>query len=1020
MKIRFSIAGRLLFLLLFTVTALSAADGIGRVRYPAVRSASTAGPYLYHFDDEIAEYYIDRGQAGDKIAVWFQSPAAGCYLSALEFCFYAPPGGGTLDIEVRKVAASAKPQLTGSDTIADGEMFGDAIIGSVITQEFAGSGQWERIDLSVINQVIDVGREAFWVVLTKRGRAPVLLADDGNANPQHSWGYFPSEGETQDWERLGKSAGLEALIRCAVVYYEDPPPAVIATQTNDTYATGSILLEAVATDYALDSLQSGVTGASLLYSINGAPFDTVVAEVTENPDRTFSLSAAIPPGIPGDEIEYYFEAVDRMGSVSAENTVLLFRRLEPENPFADLLLIADNPEHQQRGLGLYRRILDEAGLVYEFWDVEEHNGIDESVIQFGAKNIIVCGSGTRTVPLPESDTDPGYGRFLRNGGDLALIDPDWFYSHKLGETPEFGVGDFAYDYFGIAAGSSDPQPVDTIFYGLNETPVDKDFTAALGGYTIRPRLNPAAYWSDYFVIGDDATAIFQGSEDRQIYGCTKETSTYRTLYLGFAPQAGIEISAAGDTSYTKFGKLVRGIVRYFEISTPPLIDEVQGPGPYILAGPFGVQARIRDADGDAVSAVVRYSSNGQNWLSVGMTAEGQIYRAGIPEIAGADTFYWSIEARAAGDISFYPPRGRKPKVFYRYVATSDILVFMNTAAEKDAILKKFFGVGDFENEHTAYFHYDVWDTALTAELLSLYKTVYEIATGGPLFDNRANVRDWLKTGAKNYFLCGDEWLGKLSGWQNREYAYGDFEFDILGIGRIWNDVSAYYQGGAGTASPLAPVYNNAVTGALYNRITAAADTLKYNPATLTGRDNWLDGFQPLAESRTRVCMTTDTLAAAPPLAVGVTRTLNDDKVVFLAFDPLAIGSVSGTWWGFSQESPQTQSLDWFEIAYTVDVRDEGLTGLPADYRLDQNFPNPFNAATRILYALPHESRVKIAVFDVRGAVVTVLQDGRQSTGNYQLDWDGRNMSGKTMSNGVYFYRLQTDDYDKVRKMLLLK
>jgi len=89
--------------------------------------------------------------------------------------------------------------------------------------------------------------------------------------------------------------------------------------------------------------------------------------------------------------------------------------------------------------------------------------------------------------------------------------------------------------------------------------------------------------------------------------------------------------------------------------------------------------------------------------------------------------------------------------------------------------------------------------------------------------------------------------------------------------------------------------------------------------------------------------------------------------------------------------------------------------LPEVAVLSQNFPNPFNPSTTIKYQLPVTSQVKLAVTDMLGQEVSVLVDGVQNAGDYQLAWDARNYA-----SGIYFYRLEAGSSVSVRRMLYLK
>jgi hypothetical protein len=89
--------------------------------------------------------------------------------------------------------------------------------------------------------------------------------------------------------------------------------------------------------------------------------------------------------------------------------------------------------------------------------------------------------------------------------------------------------------------------------------------------------------------------------------------------------------------------------------------------------------------------------------------------------------------------------------------------------------------------------------------------------------------------------------------------------------------------------------------------------------------------------------------------------------------------------------------------------------LPEQFRLEGNYPNPFNPTTKINYQLPRTSDVTLQVYDVLGRQVATLVDRKQQAGSYTVTFDGNQLS-----SGVYFYRLKTENASKVRKMLLVK
>ncbi|MCI0513853.1 CotH kinase family protein [candidate division KSB1 bacterium] len=97
-----------------------------------------------------------------------------------------------------------------------------------------------------------------------------------------------------------------------------------------------------------------------------------------------------------------------------------------------------------------------------------------------------------------------------------------------------------------------------------------------------------------------------------------------------------------------------------------------------------------------------------------------------------------------------------------------------------------------------------------------------------------------------------------------------------------------------------------------------------------------------------------------------------------------------------------------------------LNAAPFDFRLDQNFPNPFNQTTCIHYVLAHRSDVQLAIYNLTGVLIKKLFFEKQHAGRWQVSWDGTDISGRLVSSGVYFYQIQAGDWRESRKMLLVK
>jgi flagellar hook assembly protein FlgD len=94
--------------------------------------------------------------------------------------------------------------------------------------------------------------------------------------------------------------------------------------------------------------------------------------------------------------------------------------------------------------------------------------------------------------------------------------------------------------------------------------------------------------------------------------------------------------------------------------------------------------------------------------------------------------------------------------------------------------------------------------------------------------------------------------------------------------------------------------------------------------------------------------------------------------------------------------------------------------VPVRFDLEQNFPNPFNSQTKILFSLPTPSKVNLVVINSLGQKVVTLYSSDLSSGFHTLYWDGKNSESDDVSSGIYFISLEAGDWSKTIKVLLLR
>ncbi len=97
------------------------------------------------------------------------------------------------------------------------------------------------------------------------------------------------------------------------------------------------------------------------------------------------------------------------------------------------------------------------------------------------------------------------------------------------------------------------------------------------------------------------------------------------------------------------------------------------------------------------------------------------------------------------------------------------------------------------------------------------------------------------------------------------------------------------------------------------------------------------------------------------------------------------------------------------------VEKENRETIPSEYTLSQNYPNPFNPTTEMNFSIPVSGNTTLAIYNVLGQKVATLVNAELSAGSYKYQFDASNLS-----SGIYFYKLQSNNYSAIKKMMLLK
>jgi hypothetical protein len=150
---------------------------------------------------------------------------------------------------------------------------------------------------------------------------------------------------------------------------------------------------------------------------------------------------------------------------------------------------------------------------------------------------------------------------------------------------------------------------------------------------------------------------------------------------------------------------------------------------------------------------------------------------------------------------------------------------------------------------------------------------------------------------------------------------------------------------------------------------------------------------------------------------GVHR-LKEDNCNFSNVDfPAGYELTTGLYWQDPQEAIGfygTTGGGILRRSLLVDVKEQN-NEIPTVFNLEQNYPNPFNPSTTIRFAIPKESFTRLETYNALGEKVSTLVSENLSSGTYEYEW---NVEG--LPSGIYFYKLSTDNFSEMKKMILLR
>ena len=522
---------------------------------------------ISHHDGE-AEYYLGSGALNDTFFIVFE-PLAACSVYWVEIEWY---DGGNVNAFAAWYSDEANLMYPGGIAPERGQSpvspIGDFIT-PLVPNSIQGYG-WQTLDLGGVEWIAGgpMAPDLFGVGYIKSSEMPHPLADGVSMQGiDYSYTWFggpwmQSTGYPYDWGAYTSDYSgtvIELMMTAWVSYIGVGMPIIISDVTHlcDSYSlTGPFTVSCELIDDG-----PGITAEDLVllrYTINGG--DTISVPLTLTAPGSDIFQADILNNFSvGDSVSYWIYTLDDTGLENISPAYNFFI-IEPLNPDAGLLLVDDGLSDRYTA---YLEVLDDNGIEYEYWDVIDHTGIDESVVNWGWGNILLAGWGVST--LPALDEPNVYSGFLDDGGHLCLIDQDYFYANGLPMQGTFAPGDFAYEYFGLNEYWNDPIAADAIYIGEAGDPItgvfeDDPYVTYWDETGIH--MSTSSYWADYVSVGA-AEDIFYGVDDWETYGVKYDAGTFKTVFLSFMAEASCEIVSGNWTASDQFETLILNILDWF-------------------------------------------------------------------------------------------------------------------------------------------------------------------------------------------------------------------------------------------------------------------------------------------------------------------------------------------------------------------------------------------------------------------------------------------------------------------------
>lgn len=244
--------------------------------------------------------------------------------------------------------------------------------------------------------------------------------------------------------------------------------------------------------------------------------------------------------------------------------------------------------------------------------------------------------------------------------------------------------------------------------------------------------------------------------------------------------------------------------------------------------------------------------------------------------------------------------------------------------------------------------------------------------------------------------------------QYMDFDVGDYSTNMGGWGTVDGTGFSYMYDGNDAATPYIGMVFFDAEGNTAN----TSFGLPHGANLDSNNETWTSDLMRSGDIASNATEMTDyaMISSAGPYNVKADSSISPFFIAFAAGDSYA-----------GLEAAVRSAID--HAALITDVK-PGVVAYPAACVLHQNYPNPYNGTTQIMYDLPASAQVTMNIYNLQGSLIKQYVRGVVPAGSHMIQWDGRYESGMPAASGIYIYRIEAELPDKTiresRKMMLIK